>query len=287
MLRSATISASLLILGLAACAPPPRSGPDVQTEIPAATATTDTRAPSPTPIQTPTPEVSVTPLPYDLIVELTDADGNPITDGSVFLAEANSAFPAVVNERGQAIWNDLPGETATLTLTAQGYASTSQSTRLENGQNTVTIAMERDPKQILPTEACQPGEDPLYIEDFEDGQAQGWDWAGQGLPEGWSIEQSSLTGSLVLHAVGGPDQPVYYAQGVIGSYREEFEFLWIRGKSDAAVGGWFNLQSTGSVSVTKVRRDVIVQLNGADTDLFQSPEDIHAFRRTQQRVLAG
>lgn len=276
MLRSVMIPAGLLMLGLVACAPSPRSGPDVQTEIPDTPAATP--RPSPTPIRTAAPEVSSTPPPYQLILLLTDADGNPITDGSVFLAEANSAFPAVVNERGQVIWSDLPGPAATLTLMAQGYVSMSQSARLERGQNTVTIAMERDPKQILPAEACQPGESPLYIEDFEDGQAQGWDWAGQGLPDGWTIEQSSLTGSLVLHAVGGPDEPVYYAQGVIGSYREEFEFLWIRGKSDMAVGGWFNLQSSGSISVTKVRRDILVKVNGVDTNSFQSPEDIHAIQ---------
>jgi hypothetical protein len=278
MPRFMIIPVGLLMLGLAACAPSSssNSGPQIQTEIPPTP--TVTPAPSPTPIRTPTPEVSATPRPYALIVALTDADGNPITDGSVFLTEANSAFPAVVNTRGLAIWNDLPGETATLALMAQGYVTAGESARLERGQNTVTIVMERDPKQILPAEACQPGEDPLYIEDFEDGQAQGWDWAGQGLPQGWGIEQSSLTGSLVLHAIGGPDEPVYYAQGVIGSYREEFEFLWIRGKADIAVGGWFNLQSTGSVSVEKVRRDVVVQLNGADTDSFQSPEDIHAFQ---------
>ncbi len=275
MPRSLIIAAVLIPIGLVACASgfeqitaPPFDDPTA--------AVTPTH--SPTAVRTLTPDVSPTDRPYDLIVALTDAEGNPITNGSVFLAEANSAFPAVVNERGLAIWQGLSGATAALTVAAQGYTGTSQSARLERGQNTVTVVLERDPKQILPAEACQPGEDVLYIEDFQNGVAQHWDWVGQGLPQGWSVAESAFSGSLALHAVGGPDEPVYYAQGVIGSYREEFDFLWIQGKSEAAIGGWFNLQSSGSISVTKVRRDITVRVNNADTMVFQSPDDLHAFQ---------
>jgi hypothetical protein len=45
---------------------------------------------------------------------------------------------------------------------------------IERGPNQISITLERDPFGLLPGEACAEGETLVYIEDFQDGTAQGW-----------------------------------------------------------------------------------------------------------------
>jgi hypothetical protein len=90
-----------------------------------------------------------------------------------------------------ATWADLPGEAASLAVTAQGYLPAQSAQTLQRGPNELPVKLERDPFGILPSQACAAGETLLYVEDFQDGKAQGWqnisaatDFAAM---NGWSI----------------------------------------------------------------------------------------------------
>ncbi|MFL7870374.1 MAG: carboxypeptidase-like regulatory domain-containing protein, partial [Anaerolineales bacterium] len=149
------------ILLIASC------GPSAE-EVATMTAAAWTATPSPT--ATPTLTPTATPIPYDVTVKIIDQDGNPIPGANVVFPESGNDGPVIVDDGGQAVWNNLPGETGTLGVAAPGYFSAEQSLSLERGPNEVTVALERDPYGLLPAEACAPGEKLLYIEDFQDGQ---------------------------------------------------------------------------------------------------------------------
>lgn len=153
------------ILLLASC------GPSAE-EVATMTAAAWTATPSPT--STPTPTFTPTPIPYDLTVRITDQDGNPVSGASVVLPESGDENPVPADDGGQAAWNNLPGAEGMLSVSAPGYFSAEQSLNLERGPNEVAVALERDPYGLLPADACAPGEKLLYIEDFQDGKAQGW-----------------------------------------------------------------------------------------------------------------
>jgi 3-keto-disaccharide hydrolase/Carboxypeptidase regulatory-like domain len=155
----------VIVLLLASCGP---STEEVATMT--AAAWTATPLPTATPTLTPT----ATPIPYDVTVKIIDQDGNPIPDASVVFPESGEDSPVTADDGGQAAWNNLPGETGKLSVSAQGYFPAEQALSLERGPNEVTLALERDPFGLLPSEACAPGEKLMYIEDFQDGQAQGW-----------------------------------------------------------------------------------------------------------------
>jgi hypothetical protein len=71
-------------------------------------------------------------------------------------------------------WSSVPRETVYLSIGAQGYLPIDASTIIEQGDKQVSVSLERDPYGILPSEACAPGEDLIYIEDFQDNEAAGW-----------------------------------------------------------------------------------------------------------------
>jgi hypothetical protein len=125
---------------------------------------------TPTPLPTATP----TPVPYDLTLTIVDQDGSPISGTSVSFPESGDDAPLPVDEKGQITWKNLPVSSGTLRISAQGYLPANQSLDLERGQNESVITLERDSYGILPSEACAPGETLLYVEDFQDGEAQGW-----------------------------------------------------------------------------------------------------------------
>jgi hypothetical protein len=78
-----------------------------------------------------------------------------------------------------------------LTVAAQGYLSTNQSITLQRGLNDVNVTLKRDPFGLIPSAACAPDNKVLYIEDFQDGQAQGWPDISAGIhgdmPNGWTL----------------------------------------------------------------------------------------------------
>lgn len=141
-----------------------------------ATMTASAWTPTPKPTSTPPPTPTATPLPYDLTVTVTDTNGSPIAGAYVVFPESGNSDPVMTDEAGHAVWTNLNGPNVSLTVTAQGYFKGEQGTALERGPNEVTVTLERDPFGVLPSEACGTGEALLYVDDFQDGDAQGWNF---------------------------------------------------------------------------------------------------------------
>ena len=142
-----------------------------------ATMTASAWTPTPKPTNTPLPTATATPVPYDLTVKVTDADGNPIAGALVVFPQSGNEEPVAVDDSGQAAWTDLDGPAGTVTVAAQGYFKGEQSFNLNRGPNEIVLKLERDPFGLLPSDACGAGESLLYVEDYQDGEAQ--DWRGQ------------------------------------------------------------------------------------------------------------
>jgi hypothetical protein len=162
----------LISLILAGCGPSPEEQAATSVAQTKAAATS-TPLPTSTPTQTPTP--TPTPIPYDLSLLVIGEEDIPIVGVAVMLVEViEEDEERITNDDGQVTWYDLPGETINLTISAQGYFLVETSGTIERGENQMTITLERDPYGLLPSQACAPGERLLYIEDFQDGEAQGW-----------------------------------------------------------------------------------------------------------------
>lgn len=163
----------ILLLGsglLISCGPSPEEQAATDVALTAAAAT-DTPIPTPTSTPTPTP----TPIPYDLTVLVIGEEDAPINGASIVLTElGEKTGTQITDDTGFGSWHDLPGETVSFTISAQGYLPLNASETMERGANEVTFALERDPFGLLPSEICAPGERLLYVDDFQDGQAQGW-----------------------------------------------------------------------------------------------------------------
>jgi hypothetical protein len=129
---------------------------------------------------------------------VTNEDGAPIAGARVTLVDASTLATDV---EGRASWVDLPGDTATLVVTAQGYLPTQQTVALERGVNQLAIAMQRDPAGLLSSQACASGETLLYVEDFQDGRAQGW-FAVDSAP--WSFGPDPDNPANLVLTVSGP-----------------------------------------------------------------------------------
>ncbi len=148
---------AVLVLVLAAC------GPSAQQDI-TTSAPTETLAP-----------VDPTPIPYDLTVKVTDQTGNPITWATGIVLVSGTNVSKEANDAGQLVWNNLSNPGESLSVSAQGYKPVQQTLSMEQGPNELSIVLETDPYQLNPGKACQPGQKILYVEDFEDGQAQDLD----------------------------------------------------------------------------------------------------------------
>jgi hypothetical protein len=130
-----------------------------------------TATPTPTPIPSPTP----TPVPYGLTVSIVEEDETPIAGAQIVLAEVEEDDGIqTADDSGMAAWSNLPGETVSLAVSAQGYIPTNFSGNIDRGDNQMVVILAKDPHGILPSEACAPGENLLYVEDFQDGEAQDW-----------------------------------------------------------------------------------------------------------------
>jgi len=181
-----TIMIIILIILMAGCRPSPEEQAASAAAMTAAAAT-NTPVPSATPIPP-------TPVPYDLTVIVLDDKDNPIKEANVILPESGDEQPIQTDLDGQVSWMDLPGDTISLIASSQGYAILEQTSSIERGSNEVILVMERDPFQILPAEACGPGQDLLYLEDFEDGDAQ--EWQDLERPK-WSFGDDEINGKTL------------------------------------------------------------------------------------------
>jgi len=189
--KYALYSAIVLLLLLSGCGP---SAEQI------ATMTASAWTPTPPPTATPTP------LPYDLTVTVVDEAGMPIPGASVVFPESGDGNPVQVNDQGQYSWNNLNGEAVSLTVSAQGYLNAEQTAVIQRGPNEVKVTLKRDPFGLLPSEACAPDQKILYVEDFQDGQAQDWQMISASvrgdMPIGWSIIDEG--GNKILKLANAP-----------------------------------------------------------------------------------
>lgn len=181
MKRKILIVLIALPLMFAGCGPSPE---EVATMTASAWTATPTITPSPTP----------TPIPYDMTVSVTDVDGIPIAGASVSVGDGD---PVLTDASGAISWINLDTPDGSVNVSAQGYFASEQTFSLNRGPNEVVVALERDPNGLLPTQACTVGESLLYIEDFQDNEAEGW-------PEidlhanGWTVsEYATEPGNMV------------------------------------------------------------------------------------------
>jgi hypothetical protein len=168
-----TLSAGILI----GCGPSEEEQAATSVALTAAAATnTPTVTPTHTPTPTSTPTPTPTPIPYDLSVLVEGEEEAPIIGATVLLAEVEGDEGTQNTDNvGQVFWYDLPGETVNLSISAQGYFPRDMTESVERGINQISVTLDRDPHGLLPSEACGPSEHLLYIEDFQDGEAQGWE----------------------------------------------------------------------------------------------------------------
>ncbi|MGB2963205.1 MAG: hypothetical protein WBB69_04390 [Anaerolineales bacterium] len=172
----------VVLLAASGCGPSPE---ELAATSAAKTAAAVTDTPVPTPTQTPTP--TPTPIPYDISVLVTGVEDGPLVGAAVLLDEIEgSAGQQITDDVGHAFWYDLPGETVSLSVSAQGYFPQDITEAINRGINQLTVNLERDPHGILPSEVCGPGEKLLYMEDFQDGEAQGWPEI-DSRAQGWEI----------------------------------------------------------------------------------------------------
>jgi len=173
---------------LVGCGPSPEEqAATADAETAAAATSTPTITPTATYTPTLVPTSTSTPIPYDLSALVTGVEDAPLAGASVALAEVGQeAVTQTTDDDGQAFWNDLLGEPVNLSISAPGYFPLVITESIERGINEVVIALERDPHALLPSEACAPGERLLYVDDFQDGEAQGWD-AIEFRAQGWDV----------------------------------------------------------------------------------------------------
>lgn len=186
---------SLILILLSACGP---SQEELAATSAAETAAAATNTPTATPLPTSTP--TPTPVPYDLSVIVTGVDDTPLVGAAVQIAEIEGMDSIqLADEVGQVFWYDIPGESINLAVSAQGYYPSDVSKVIERGVTQLTINLDRDPHGLLPDEVCAPGQKVLYIEDFQDGEAQGWSEEIKFRTMGWDIiPHPDSQGNLVL-----------------------------------------------------------------------------------------
>lgn len=134
------------------------------------------------PTETPIPPTS-TPIPYMLDITVSDQDGDLVTGATVSVNEQDM----VTDNTGQVSFTDIEEANTLVKVNAQGYLPEEKSITLERGSNQETLILELDPNGLAGKNACGTGEKLLYLNDFQNGNADGWD-AIQLQTPGWSLE---------------------------------------------------------------------------------------------------
>jgi hypothetical protein len=120
-----------------------------------------------------------------------DESGAPISGAGIVLPESGNDKPVHADASGQYHWGNLPGPDVTLRASAPGYVAGEQAGTVDRGPSELAVVLKRDPLGLLAVDACAPSEKLLYVEDFQDGKAQGWQnitgGAEYGANNGWML----------------------------------------------------------------------------------------------------
>ncbi|MBI5351578.1 MAG: hypothetical protein HZB50_02960 [Chloroflexi bacterium] len=184
-------------------------------------ATMTTSAWTSTPLITSTPSVtpSPTPVPVDLQLTVFDENGMPIEGADILFPESRYEKPVQTDGQGKHNWKNLPSNMATLIVSAQGYFLANQQANLRRGPNEVEIVLMRDPFGLLPSDGCGVEGKLLYMEDFQDTEAQEWG----NVPINWSILNEDGNNILSIFAVS--DMPPYSGAELAEYYKFD-NFVW-------------------------------------------------------------
>jgi hypothetical protein len=172
---------------------------------------------------TPPPTPTATPVPYDLTVHIADEAGSPLAGVSIVMTESGSEEPIQTDASGAYTWTNVRGPTVNLSVSEPGYVSAAQPVTLERGLTEMALILQRDPLGLLAADACATGERLVYIEDFQDGKAQGWNnmTAGAELAadNGWSIAAEETGDQVGLFT--GPHEGIDQLEGMTFE-----DFVW-------------------------------------------------------------
>ena len=142
-----------------------------------------------------TPEPTPTPILYDLDISVVDEDGAPVQATVDYEDESTTTA-----EDGTLSLSGLETSSPTLDVSAPGYFTNSVSQSLNPGANSLEVVMELDPNGLLLQNACAPGETLVYVDDFQDGDAEEWQ---PDQPGGWTVEPDpDNPDDLVMSATG-------------------------------------------------------------------------------------
>ena len=137
---------------------------------------------------------------YSLVVHVADGDRNPITWATGDAQGVGSNLTKTTDSQGVLSWNDLTGNSGTLTVSAQGFVPVQQAIDLVEGSNEINISMTPDLLQLNPGSVCKADQTIIYVEDFEDTKAQ--DFVGATAPI-WNIKSITGLGNVFEASISG------------------------------------------------------------------------------------
>lgn len=238
---------------------------------PEAVATMTASAWTPTPLPTATP----TPVPYGLTVNVKDESGTPIVLADVVLAEIDENLHPV-DDQGVVAFQNLPGETVSLYVSAPGYLPTETSETIQRGENTIEVMIAVDPNGLLPANACAAGETLLMVEDIQDQLMQGWgDLTGRlesGVPGFEIVEDANQPGNWVLKAYN-TTEPGHIQ---IGGYDEILKDAVVRFRTRNNAGqhlhvGWHSTEAGRYIAF------IYADQKGGRVEKFEDPGNFPVF----------
>jgi len=238
---------------------------------PEAVATMTAAAWTPTPLPTPTP----TPVPYSLTVNIKDENGKPIGLAAVTLAEISGDLRPV-DDQGTVSFQNLPGESVSLSVSALGYLPLDSNETIQRGENSIEIMLTFDPNGLLPADACAAGETLIMVEDVQDQIMQGWgDLTGRlesGAPGVEIIEDTNQPGNWILKAFNTTEPGHIH----VGSYDDTLGNAVVRFRTRNNGGqhlhvGWHTTDTGRYIAF------IYAEQNGGRVDKFEDPNSFTAF----------
>ncbi|GMV32774.1 MAG: hypothetical protein DYG85_13750 [Chloroflexi bacterium CFX1] len=129
---------------------------------PASTSVPPTFTPSPVP-PTFTPEPTATPVVYNVEIDVTDENGNPIPEAKIIQGETNEFADH------QGVWRKSMQDSAfSANIWAQGYLLKEQSSTLQAGDNKISVELSVDPLGLQTADLTREGYKLIFVEDFQD-----------------------------------------------------------------------------------------------------------------------
>jgi hypothetical protein len=198
---------------------------------------------------TPEPTLTPTPLPFDLVVMLEGEGGEVVTLGTV---EATEMEPVMIDENGKAELMNVPMADVTLSIIAQGFEPLEETVTLEHGKNELAYTLTVDSMQIMPSEACGPGQKILMIEDFEDQKVQAM--VGNLTRPAWEFLEVEGRGTVLkANPAEGAETYIMFPEEY-GNYVWHYEILrnadmgivWMRFHQVDGVGAYIAVNDGGS-----------------------------------------